>query len=76
MRGSLNGLTFYDTESSRTFRVRKLDGLTLRSLIPMSEFLIGHDIRVNVKLQQTSRYKSVMVIFRAITCRASKSEET
>ncbi|XP_028102507.1 protein FAR1-RELATED SEQUENCE 5-like [Camellia sinensis] len=36
----------------------------------------GHDIQVDVRLHQTSRYRSLMAIFRAVACRASKSEET
>lgn len=35
-----------------------------------------HDIRVDVELHQTLRYKSLMAIFRAIACRASEREET
>ncbi|XP_057495639.1 protein FAR1-RELATED SEQUENCE 5-like [Actinidia eriantha] len=34
-----------------------------------------HDIKANVKLHQTLRYRSLMAIFRAITCRASETEE-
>ncbi|KAL7263770.1 hypothetical protein ACSBR1_001846 [Camellia fascicularis] len=36
----------------------------------------GHDIKVDVRLHQTSRFRSVMAIFKAIACRASESEET
>ncbi|KAL7188544.1 hypothetical protein ACSBR1_038416 [Camellia fascicularis] len=36
----------------------------------------GHDIKVDVRLHQTSRFRSLMAIFRAVACRASKSEET
>ncbi|GMQ02743.1 hypothetical protein CsSME_00048833 [Camellia sinensis var. sinensis] len=36
----------------------------------------GHDIQVDVRLHQTSRYRSLMAIFRSVACRASESEET
>ncbi|KAL7264127.1 hypothetical protein ACSBR1_002140 [Camellia fascicularis] len=36
----------------------------------------GHDIKVDVRLHQTSRYKSLMAIFKAVACRASESKET
>ncbi|KAL7207666.1 hypothetical protein ACSBR1_029587 [Camellia fascicularis] len=36
----------------------------------------GHDIKVDVRLHQTLRYRSLMAIFKAVTCRASESEET
>ncbi|XP_028072305.1 protein FAR1-RELATED SEQUENCE 1-like [Camellia sinensis] len=36
----------------------------------------GHDIKVDVRLYQTSRFRSLMAIFRAIACRASENEET
>ncbi|XP_028071489.1 uncharacterized protein LOC114273865 [Camellia sinensis] len=36
----------------------------------------GYDIQVNVRLHQTSRYRSLMAIFRSVACRASESEET
>ena len=36
----------------------------------------GHDIKVDVRLHQTSRFRSLMAIFRAVTCRAFESEET
>ncbi|KAL7258428.1 hypothetical protein ACSBR1_004536 [Camellia fascicularis] len=36
----------------------------------------GHDIKVDVRLHQTSRFRSLMAIFRAVACRASESEET
>ncbi|CAL5335346.1 unnamed protein product [Camellia sinensis] len=36
----------------------------------------GHDIQVDVRLHQTSRYRSLMEIFRSVACRASESDET
>ncbi|KAL7200694.1 hypothetical protein ACSBR1_032594 [Camellia fascicularis] len=36
----------------------------------------GHDIKVDVRLHQTSRFRSLMEIFRAVACRASENEET
>ncbi|XP_028116217.1 protein FAR1-RELATED SEQUENCE 5-like [Camellia sinensis] len=36
----------------------------------------GHDIKVDVRLHQTSRYRSLMAIFRAMAYRASESKET
>ena len=36
----------------------------------------GHDIQGDVRLHQTSRYRSLMAIFRSVACRASESEET
>ncbi|CAL5444048.1 unnamed protein product [Camellia sinensis] len=36
----------------------------------------GHDIQVDVRLYQTSRYRSLMAIFRSVACRAFESEET
>ncbi|CAL5326995.1 unnamed protein product [Camellia sinensis] len=36
----------------------------------------GHDIKVDVRLHQTSHFRSLMAIFRAVACRASESEET
>ncbi|XP_028067290.1 protein FAR1-RELATED SEQUENCE 1-like [Camellia sinensis] len=36
----------------------------------------GYNIQVDVRLHQTSRYRSLMAIFRAVACRASESEET
>ncbi|XP_028064613.1 protein FAR1-RELATED SEQUENCE 1-like [Camellia sinensis] len=35
-----------------------------------------HDIKVNVRLHQTSHYRSLMEIFRAVECRAFESEKT
>ncbi|XP_028095990.1 protein FAR1-RELATED SEQUENCE 5-like [Camellia sinensis] len=36
----------------------------------------GHDIKVDLRLHQTSRFRSLMAIFKAVACRASESEET
>ncbi|CAL5375920.1 unnamed protein product [Camellia sinensis] len=36
----------------------------------------GHDIQVDVRLHQTSHYRSLMEIFRSVACRASESKET
>ncbi|CAL5381513.1 unnamed protein product [Camellia sinensis] len=36
----------------------------------------GHDIQVDVRLHQTSRYRSLIAIFRSVACRASESDET
>ncbi|XP_028121166.1 protein FAR-RED IMPAIRED RESPONSE 1-like [Camellia sinensis] len=36
----------------------------------------GHDIKVDARLHQTSHYRSLMAMFRAIACKASESEET
>ncbi|KAL7230818.1 hypothetical protein ACSBR2_009160 [Camellia fascicularis] len=36
----------------------------------------GHDIKVDIRLHQTSRFRSLMAIFRAVACRASESNET
>ncbi|CAL5442325.1 unnamed protein product [Camellia sinensis] len=36
----------------------------------------GHDIQVDVRLHQTSRYRSLMALFRSVACRASESDET
>ncbi|XP_028112052.1 protein FAR1-RELATED SEQUENCE 5-like [Camellia sinensis] len=36
----------------------------------------GHDIKVDARLRQTSRFRSLMAIFRVVACRASESEKT